>query len=238
MENTVLKRLSADECTSAADRDSLAQCAQRYVDVDIGSPHHIMLWGKGVDDGGTGCDADVWGVVSRLVQKTVPGLDVLSVRLLVSPPGSPAQPWHIDYAQDFRTVWTILLGLTPSTELNCTELLRFGTPGDGVELELLERARKQAAPLRRDDWSSQPHSIVPLVLEQWEAVVLQTSHCFHRRGPNRTSEFRITLNVDCAPAASAAEWICVDTQRSLNAGRVCPREQVDDLGEQDCYLDE
>ena len=64
---------------------------------------------------------------------------ILSVRLMFSPPNSPAQPWHLDYAGTKANCRTIFLNLTKSNEENCTELVEFVEYGR--EEEVMERAR-------------------------------------------------------------------------------------------------
>ena len=41
---------------------------------------------------------------AKLAVTLTPGMDVISIRVLFSPPGSPAQPFHLDYAQHFSEV--------------------------------------------------------------------------------------------------------------------------------------
>ena len=44
--------------------------------------------------------------------------------MLLSPPGAPAQPWHLDYAREFSTVDTIFVAATAATADNATEVPR------------------------------------------------------------------------------------------------------------------
>ena len=78
--------------------------------------------------------------------------------------------------------------------------------------------------------------MVPLALRAWEAVVVRTSHAFHRRGANRNDSARLTFNVDLARLAECPEFVDVDTLRSLSTRRVCSMRWIDELEEQDISL--
>ena len=73
-------------------------------------------------------------VLSRtLVARFEPDALLLSVRLLVAPPGFAAQGWHLDYrAFDSLNAQTLFAALTPCTRENCTELL---LPANAAQLE-------------------------------------------------------------------------------------------------------
>eukprot|EP01062_Namystynia_karyoxenos_P037118 TRINITY_DN27024_c0_g1_i1.p2 TRINITY_DN27024_c0_g1~~TRINITY_DN27024_c0_g1_i1.p2 ORF type:complete len:257 (+),score=40.26 TRINITY_DN27024_c0_g1_i1:68-772(+) len=225
-------RRCGTDLLSQGDREVLAACAARHA-AAASEAFHLMIWGRGVDeDGSAGADGAACAVARRLVAELLPHLGIVSIRMLYSPPGCPAQQWHLDFAQDFGEVRTIFVGVTSATADNCTELLRFGSG----EADLVAKARGTGRPLPRAEWSAVPHSIVPVEMAQWETVVLHTSHCFHRRGANHSGATRVTFNIDCAPVHAAPGWQCVDSMRSLHTGRVCPRAQIDELSEQDCFL--
>eukprot|EP00756_Hemistasia_phaeocysticola_P046775 Hpha_TRINITY_DN2059_c0_g1::TRINITY_DN2059_c0_g1_i1::g.83073::m.83073 len=225
---------------SPEDKACLEECAEGYRARRgglEGSAYHAMIWGRGVDDDkGGGGDDRVAGLARRLAAELCPGSEVISIRMLFSEDGCPPQPWHIDYARDFADVRTILLGVTRSTASNCTEVLAF--PDASSAAAVCRLAREQDRPLAKAEWERYNPSLQPLLLEGWDAVVVRTSHIFHRRGGNRSGFARITLNVDCVPGecADIAQFQCLDTQRNRESGRICPREQVDNLGEQDCFL--
>ena len=91
---------------------------------------------------------------------------ILSVRLMVSPPGSKAQPWHLDYSGTSANCQSVFVNISKSVEGNCTEYVEFESSED--EVKCIERAR--AALLKSGkqgkDWCRKKetkHSIVLLL---------------------------------------------------------------------------
>eukprot|EP00929_Paragymnodinium_shiwhaense_P047219 TRINITY_DN23946_c0_g1_i2.p1 TRINITY_DN23946_c0_g1~~TRINITY_DN23946_c0_g1_i2.p1 ORF type:complete len:281 (-),score=61.12 TRINITY_DN23946_c0_g1_i2:9-851(-) len=207
-------------------------------------PAHFMVSGHGVCDEESAEALDEAGrrdieatraLAEHLASIVSPGLDVISVRLLISPPGAPEQPWHLDYARQFREVHTLFVPLTPSTEETCTELLELQKPS----ADIAEIARAAHGPLPVEAWRPQCEgepAILALVLDEWQCCVARTSHVFHRRSANTGAFTRITFNVDMASLRESPNFVDVDCQRSLLRARLCPQAEVDELEEQDASL--
>ena len=64
---------------------------------------------------------------------------ILSVRLMVSPPGSKAQPWHLDYSGTSANCQSVFVNISKSVKGNCTEYVEFESSED--EVKCIERAR-------------------------------------------------------------------------------------------------
>lgn len=176
-------------------------------------------------------------LAERLAELAAPDLDVLSVRILLAPPGCGAQPWHLDYAKYFPEVRTVFLSVTRSTTENCTEILQLG--GSAALTDLVARAKRQGKALSSEAWEDLRGDgrIVPVTFEPWEVGWVRTSHAFHRRGANRSGFARITFNVDLARLADAPDYIDFDYARHVETDRIAPLEEIDELDEQDVSLD-
>jgi len=209
-------------------------------------PTHYMIAGHGVSDElranpnepEHGEDVELTvarDLAARLAKHTAPGHEVISIRLLLSPPGAPAQQWHLDYARHFTEVQTAFVAVSQSTADNCTELLDLG---DQCE-HIAKLARSTSGPLPESTWRKlcPDAKVRPLEFAQWDVCALRTSHVFHRRGPNKSDFTRITFNVDLACLTESPGFIDVDMQRSLAEDRLCGQEYVDDLEEQDVTLE-
>lgn len=122
---------------------------------------------------------------------------LLSVRILLSPPGAPAQQWHLDYAgpgYEGVKARTLFVALTPSTLDNCTEFLRFRSLS---ARKTFEQQLQGAAEGR--GCVGLPKAAVevqPVRMDQFDVAWLETSRTIHRRGPNTSAFVRVTLNVD------------------------------------------
>ena len=64
---------------------------------------------------------------------------ILSVRLMVSLPGSKAQPWHLDYSGTSANCQSVFVNISKSVKGNCTEYVEFESSED--EVKCIERAR-------------------------------------------------------------------------------------------------
>jgi len=222
------------------EESSLARLAARVPDqrLKCAEPCHFMIDGLNAGSGKDDADLTVArALAAKLGAHIAPGLQVISVRLLLSPPGAPAQPWHLDYGQHFREIRTVFLALTPARSNNCTETLRFGRPEESARVHAL--ARSANGPLAPSLWADERASAraEPLLMERGQVCALRTSHVFHRRSANRSNYTRITFNVDLAWLVECARFIDLDTQRSLACGRIAGREEVDELSEQDVSLE-
>ena len=76
-------------------------------------------------------------------------------------------------------------------------------------------------------------------LSAGEAAIIDTGRIFHRRSHTRSAlHTRITFNVDVA-LRGASNFKCVDSSRAeANGCRLATQEYIDDLSEQDVFLDE
>ena len=212
-----------------SDRDFLRRVAS---EVPSAEPNHVMLFGHGAPPSlPLSDDTQRLLALSRtLVARFEPDALLLSVRLLVAPPGFAAQGWHLDYrAFDSLNAQTLFAALTPCTRENCTELL---LPADAAQLE-----RDVAEQLLRDrlvvDVAPSDVSERPLLLDEFAVCVVPTSRLPHRRGPTvAAGHTRVVLNVDfttCSPAKLAAIGFVDDDAVSAAEGTFVGRDVVDDL---------
>eukprot|EP00929_Paragymnodinium_shiwhaense_P047218 TRINITY_DN23946_c0_g1_i1.p1 TRINITY_DN23946_c0_g1~~TRINITY_DN23946_c0_g1_i1.p1 ORF type:complete len:226 (-),score=35.98 TRINITY_DN23946_c0_g1_i1:115-792(-) len=158
-------------------------------------PAHFMVSGHGVCDEESAEALDEAGrrdieatraLAEHLASIVSPGLDVISVRLLISPPGAPEQPWHLDYARQFREVHTLFVPLTPSTEETCTELLELQKPS----ADIAEIARAAHGPLPVEAMLRRSNiSRVPSPERKHRRIHEDNVQCGHGL-PARVSEFR------------------------------------------------
>jgi len=226
---------------SQANREAL-QCVADAVLASrpCNEPMHYMIAGNNVADSCLPNDCSELGLLKALANdlaaKVAPGMDVISVRLLFSPAGAPAQPFHLDFARHFSDVRTLFVAISSATVLNCTEVLNLGSHN----AEFVSRARKAAATgsaaCKLEDCMDRCIGVEPLLLDRWQVCMLQTSHAFHRRGANCSDFIRITFNVDVACVSESPDFVDVDMQRSLSQHRLCGRDVIDDLDEQDVSL--
>ena len=72
-------------------------------------------------------------------KSNVTSIVILSVRLMVSPPGSKAQPWHLDYSGTSANCQSVFVNISKSVKGNCTEYVEFESSED--EVKCIERAR-------------------------------------------------------------------------------------------------
>lgn len=165
---------------------------------------HVMLSGFGVQEAEYGASSFLdRSTTERLVaiarsqveaiEKSV-NFCLLSVRILLSPPGATAQPWHLDYAgpglEQVRAR-TVFVALTRASADNCTELLRFRTPSQSAAFE-----RRRAVCNGRIDVTKADVRAVPVCMSQFDVTCVDTSRVVHRRGRNTSNFVRMTLNVD------------------------------------------
>ncbi|CAE7742068.1 PEP4 [Symbiodinium pilosum] len=228
-----------DVCITDEFREALAQVVCKATAEQPSEPFHYMIWGRNAEGArqpkGSEHLATLKEFAAKLAVTLTPGMDVISIRVLFSPPGSPAQPFHLDYAQHFSEVRTIFISASPSTASNCTEWLDFGETNS----EIVARARQlvqKGITLELSDLSPHKPAVQSLVLDAGQVCVLRTSHVFHRRGPNRSEFTRITFNVDVAHLPESPEFVDLDTCRSLGQKRICGLDVVDALDEQDICL--
>lgn len=203
-------------------------------------PMHFMIAGMNVEEehspsslirGRVDMQA-LTALASRLVRQLAPGLDIISVRMLFSPPGSRAQAWHLDFAKHFSEVKTIFIAVTPSSAANCTEVLDLGNDSERI----CARARASKGPFQLPAYECKAR-IAPLLLDQWKVCQLRTSHAFHRRGANTSDYVRVTFNVDVASGAEAPNFKDLDLERALLGTRVIGQDIIDELEEQDVTLE-
>lgn len=225
---------------SCAEQAALQRLTERALlsSGDSKEPMHFMVAGCQVKE--PECSdkdlAAVRALAKRLAVEVAPELDIISVRILISPPGACAQPWHLDFAKHFSEVRTALLSVSRSTSANATELLDLGSPVANEALAC--RARAAGEPLRPEDWQDlrENATVQPLESAPWELTVLRTSHQLHRRGPNRSDFVRVAFNVDLARLADAPDFVDVDYARSLQKNRIAIAAEIDELDEQDASL--
>ena len=213
-----------------SDRDFLRRIAS---EVPSAEPNHVMLYGHGAPPSLALSVVDTQRLLTlarALVAHFEPDALLLSVRLLVAPPGFAAQGWHLDYrAFDSLNAQTLFAALTPCTRENCTELL---LPFDAARLE-----RDVAEQLLRDrlvvDVAPSDVSERPLLLDEFAVCVVPTSRLPHRRGPTvAAGHTRVVLNVDfttCSPAKLAAIGFVDDDAVSAAEGTFVGKDVVDDL---------
>ena len=219
-------------------REALRQVVCEAMPGEPTEPFHYMVWGMNAGDGRQSDEthlAVLRDYAVNLASALTPGMDVISVRVLFAPPGCPAQPFHLDYAQHFSEVRTIFVSVSPSTASNCTECLMFGEMNSDVAARARQLVQKGMVVELSQICDCKP-VVQPLVLDAWQTCILRTSNVFHRRSPNRSDFTRITFNVDVARVRECPEFVDVDTRRSLGHQRICGREVVDALDEQDICL--
>jgi len=224
---------------SEDERSALLRLVDRALALNSSQgPAHYMVAGCGVLEDLERGDRDhacACALAKRLAAFIAPGFTVISIRILLSPPGSPAQPWHLDFAQDFSEVRTAFLAISPSSALNSTQILDFGDDAPRIA----EMARTSEGPLPSEAWCDSVAQVWPITCSPWQLSMLRTSHAFHRRGENKSAFTRITFNVDMARLEESPNFVDLDMQRALNGHRLCSREVVDDLTEQDvCLMDD
>lgn len=233
-------QLVKDAQLSEANREALQSVADAVLaSCKCVEPMHYMIAGTNVSDARLPSDCSkldsLRELASDLAAKVAPGMDVISVRLLFSPPGAPAQPFHLDYARHFSQVKTIFVAVSPATASNCTEFLNLGSRN----AELVSRAREatESGLPACDVEEFKRHSCVEqIVLDRWQVCMVNTVNVFHRRGANRSDFIRIAFNIDCAHLSDSPDFVDVDMKRSLAQERVCGLDVVDDLDEQDVSL--
>jgi len=173
-----------------------------------------------------GSDADAVDDQNKELDKVLPnGKMIISIRLLCSPPNYKAQNFHFDYGQDFETVHTMFVAITPSVVGNSTELLRWNDGEVATKARHISRRRNRLvidkdviftdnkeptstsendviATKKPDDVIvTRKPDLISLEMEQWDIAVVKTSHHFHRRGDTFASNFtRLMLNIDLADA--------------------------------------
>lgn len=194
-------------------------------DYDFREPCHIMVYGLNTESPQDICYDYLCKMARRLMEENVCFLgishDIISIRLLVTPPSSPPQAFHLDYAQEFQRVETMLVSLTKSTEENCTEILEWA---DEDERQLVEKVVReeaqdgQAAQSRSAGLSWKklealgvgPPKVRPIVTRPGDVVMMRTSSHLHRRGPAlaHCGFCRLTLNIDMVPRAELAARAC------------------------------
>lgn len=122
---------------------------------------------------------------------------LLSVRILLSPPGAPAQLWHLDYAgPGYESVKarTVFVALSPATTNNCTEFLRFQSKS---ARDMFERQIHGVGEERgRVGLPAAAVEVHSVLMHPFDVSWLDTSRTIHRRGPNTSDFVRVTLNVD------------------------------------------
>lgn len=202
-----------------------------------------MIMGAGVEeDAASLADSNFAAardLARRLQAEFCPNLGILSVRLLISPPGCDKQRWHLDFVKSFTDAMAALIPVTPSTAENPYEVLDLG--GKQHTDALAEIARAAGRPLETDEWQHlaplQQHAkAVPLLLDSFELALVKNSHAFHRRGRNSSNYSRITFTVDMAPMWQDPKFVDLDSLESRERGRVAPSQEIDELDEQDAAL--
>ena len=74
---------------------------------------------------------------------------ILSVRLMVSPPKSPAQSWHLDYAGTSAKCRSVFVNVSKSTFDNCTEHIEFLNSDD--EIDCINKSKMYFAKRRTEE---------------------------------------------------------------------------------------
>eukprot|EP00750_Incisomonas_marina_P015368 INCI18196.5.p1 GENE.INCI18196.5~~INCI18196.5.p1 ORF type:complete len:367 (-),score=71.90 INCI18196.5:1233-2333(-) len=122
-------------------------------------PSHVMLWGRGsptpsaIGIFDSGDLPAVLDLSRRLVASLTSDatFHLLSVRLLIAPPGCGPQAWHLDYRSypGLRTQ-TAFAAMTPSSALNCTELAEFQDADVEAEFDVKVDEAVQQSKILRD----------------------------------------------------------------------------------------
>eukprot|EP00746_Dinoflagellata_sp_MGD_P044806 gnl/MRDRNA2_/MRDRNA2_209569_c0_seq1.p1 gnl/MRDRNA2_/MRDRNA2_209569_c0~~gnl/MRDRNA2_/MRDRNA2_209569_c0_seq1.p1 ORF type:complete len:293 (+),score=49.16 gnl/MRDRNA2_/MRDRNA2_209569_c0_seq1:95-973(+) len=188
-------------------------------------PCHFMLYGHGAENepnlpffNKNHC-CEMVEIAKSIIESVCPrsqnAAAILSLRLLISSPGSCAQQWHLDYAGTDVKAQTVFVALTPCTADNCTEVIAFDVIED--EHSLLQEATVSGAEgrppnLRLSDFAGR-HSIVPITMEPLEVCRIATSQTLHRRSRNKSSFTRIVLNIDYSTEEDF-NFTCIDTNTS------------------------
>lgn len=205
-------------------------------------PCHFMLYGHGAENEPSlpffnkhDCyemveiAKSVLDSVSPFSQQTA---TILSLRLLISSPGSCAQQWHLDYAGTNVNAQTVFIALTSCTPENCTEVVAFDRAED--EHRLLSEASRAGAEGRPPDLHLSDFagcsSVVPITMEPLEVCRIATSHSLHRRSHNRSNFTRIVLNIDYSTEENL-HFTCIDTTTSNEnqCQRLVGEDVVDNL---------
>jgi hypothetical protein len=212
-------------------------------------PFHYMIMGAGVDE-----DADTLAdphlsvarsLAKRMAAEFFPELDILSVRLLISPVGCDRQLWHLDWVRSFTETRFLLLPVgVPFTAENSLELLDVGGKENTDALaEIAKAAASENRHVKPDEWQHLSHlqkqaKTVPLLLDSWQLALVKNTHAFHRRGRNVSNYARVTFNMDMGPVAQKPGFVDIDLVRSKGKGRLAPWEEIDNLEEEDAVLDD
>ena len=118
-------------------------------------PYHLMLYGLNAESEASSSvshciSSEKWKYLSELLvqyvrvkmgfeESNASSIVILSVRLMVSPPGSKAQPWHLDYSGTSANCQSVFVNISKSVKGNCTEYIEFESSED--EAKCIERAR-------------------------------------------------------------------------------------------------
>ena len=209
---TTTVRRAAD--VPASEHDLLRRVATALIARGLDGPSHVMLYGHGAPAPPPMhllCDGErqrLLALARRLVAGFEPSALLLSVRILVAPPGFAPQGWHLDYrAHDCLATQTVFAALTPCTAENCTEML---VPADEPAMARLDEAvgeellRAPAASGRVVQVASRQMSLQPLLMESFGVCCVVTSRLPHRRGPTlAAAHTRVVLNVDFTTCSAA-----------------------------------
>eukprot|EP01063_Lacrimia_lanifica_P015543 TRINITY_DN22263_c0_g1_i1.p1 TRINITY_DN22263_c0_g1~~TRINITY_DN22263_c0_g1_i1.p1 ORF type:complete len:296 (+),score=63.95 TRINITY_DN22263_c0_g1_i1:128-889(+) len=224
-------------------RAFLAELTADLLAADHSQPCHVMAYGYGAPTPpvtlllSAGRRAQLLAIAGALARGFSAEARLLSVRLLVAPPGAGAQQWHLDYRSHAGlNTRTVFAAMTPATEENCTEML---VPADRAAADNFER-RVEAVESRDE----MPQVAVPaanfqpmsLLLDTFEVACVATSRLPHRRGPTgacAAGRVRVTLNVDYTECSEAAlqriGFLDDDSVTASASGGVVGRAVVDDL---------
>lgn len=205
-------------------------------------PCHFMLYGHGARNEpdlpfyNTGNCHEMLEFAQKVVSSLCVPADaeatILSLRLLISPPGSCAQQWHLDYAGTNVKAQTVFVAVTPCTTDNCTEVVAFNDVEDERALfqeAMVSGAEGRPPKLHLNDFAGR-YTTVPITMELLEVCRVATSHTLHRRGCNRSNFTRIVLNIDYTTEENF-DFICIDTNTSNQEScqRLVGQDVVDQL---------
>ena len=229
---------------AATEHELLQRVAAALIARDLDGPSHVMLYGHGApavlpSTVSAGDAQRLLTLAGSLVAGFEPHALLLSVRLLVAPPGYEPQGWHLDYrAFDCLATQTVFAALTPCTAENCTELLMPTDEGAAARLDAAVAEELLRAPADGAGLMVQvsPRQVVlqPLLLERFGVCCVPTGRLPHRRGPTlAAAHTRVVLNVDfttCSPAKlHAIDFVDDDAFEAASSGGIVGRAVVDDL---------
>lgn len=206
-----------------------------------GGASHVMLQGFGVSApqecpalGGNGGFPDPVTAerLLAIARNQVQALEnrptcLLSVRILLSPPGAPAQSWHLDYAgpgYEGVKARTVFVALTPATADNCTEFLHFRSPSARHAFD--QKLLGTSSGVRCIGIPEEAVDVQSVLMDKFDVAWLETSRTIHRRGPNTSAFTRATLNVDYSLETEERLRVIGFVDDDMRTAQACPFQAV------------